>query len=187
MSKENTEIEVRFLEVDVYDLKAKLIAHGTVDLGEEHLREHIIYNSDLSWRDERKFLRLRQNRKGNVLTYKHKIEQHSIDAHEIEVVVDDPDKILLILEAIGLVVFREQEKMRHSFELGGVVCDFDTWPKIPTYLELEGKSEGEIRKVASLLGLDWDKAIFAGAGYVIEKFYDIPVMSLRKFTFDEIG
>ena len=83
---------MRSLEVEANDFKAKLIEHGAVDLGEEHLREHIIYNSDLSWRDERKFLRLRQNRKGNVLTYKHKIEQHSIDAHAIEVVVDDQDQ-----------------------------------------------------------------------------------------------
>lgn len=186
MNQSNLEIEVRFLNIDKSAISKRLKEIGAKDLGEDLLREIIFYNKSLSWRSQRKFVRLRQTKKDIHISYKHKPIQHSIDIKEIEVTVDSFEKGKLLLQEIGLTAYREQEKRRHTYKLGEVIVDIDTWPKIPTYLELEGPSEEALRNAARLLDLEWADAVFAGAGYVIEHFYKIPVTKLKHFTFDKV-
>jgi adenylate cyclase class 2 len=186
MKRDNIEIEVRFLEIDVKDIKEKLIEVGAVDLGEDFLREYIFYDKTLSWQAKRKLVRLRQTKNGVYITYKHKRSVHSIDVKEVEIQIDSWDKGKKLLEEIGLVAYREQEKRRHSYTLGEVIIDIDTWPTIPPYIELEGPSKKVLQETAEALGLPWEKAVFAGAGYVIENYYHIPVLHLKHFTFKKI-
>lgn len=84
------------------------------------------------------------------------------------------------------MAYRRQEKKLHKFLFKDVIVDIDTWPKVPTYVELEGPSEEHIREVANLLGFDWSEAVFEPPRYVIENKYNIPVSKLRFFTFDKI-
>lgn len=44
--------------------------------------------------------------------------------------------------------------------LGGVTYDFDTWPDLPTFLEIEGSSEAAVKEAVAGLGLDYDQARF---------------------------
>jgi len=64
--------------------------------------------------------------------------------------------------------------------------DIDTWPKIPTYAEIEGPSEEALKTTTDKLGLDWSKAVFDDARAIIEKKYSIPVGTMRSFTFDKV-
>lgn len=57
---EHREIEVRFLEIDEAALKARLHELGAEDQGEHLLKEVICYDEALVWRDEQKFVRLRE-------------------------------------------------------------------------------------------------------------------------------
>jgi adenylate cyclase class 2 len=100
--------------------------------------------------------------------------------------VDDEEQAKIFLESIGLISLRHQEKKRHSFLLDNVMVDIDTWPKIPTYLELEGDSPEDLKKVANKLELNWGNAVFENAGLVIENRYGIKVMSMKWFTFDRM-
>ena len=65
-----------------------------------------------------------------------------------------------------------------------VIVDIDTWPKIPTYVELEGPSENALKSAAARVGFDWKDAVFENARIVIEERYHIPVGSMKWFTFD---
>lgn len=178
------EIECRFLDIDKQSLIKKLIKHGAKDCGETTLDETIIYDSEFKWRDERRFIRLRKVNNETKLTYKnHSI--HTVDGtYEIELEIDDHDKAELFLEKIGFIAFRKQQKRRHTFQLDGVTFDIDTWPRIPSYVELEGESEIDLKKVAKKVGLNWKDADFHDARWVIENIYKIPVGELRWFTFD---
>ncbi len=181
---DNQEIECRFLEIDKDALIKKLHALGATDRGEAVLRETIIYDPELKWRDEQRFLRLRTIGDKTVLTYKEHRE-HTVDGtYEIEFGVDDHAKAELLLEKIGMQPFRHQEKKRHSFELDGVTFDIDTWPRIPAYVELEGTSEEMLKAAAKAVGYDWADADFHNARWVIENKYHIPVGTLRWFMFD---
>jgi adenylate cyclase class 2 len=178
------EIECRFLEIDKEALIKKLLELGAVDEGEIMLEETIIYDPELKWRDEHRFVRLRKVGDKTKLTYKEHRE-HTVDgAYEIEFGIDDYKKAELLFEKIGLKPFRHQQKKRHTLHLNGVTFDIDTWPRIPTYVELEGESEHALKDAAKVVGYDWKNAVFHNASWVIEEKYNIPVRKLQWFTFD---
>jgi adenylate cyclase class 2 len=66
-----------------------------------------------------------------------------------------------------------------------VVADIDTWPRIPTYIELEGPTEESLKQVATKLNLDWRNVVLENARLVIENRYHIPVGNMKWFTFDK--
>jgi len=180
---EHREIEVRFLEIDEAALKARLHELGAEDQGEHLLKEVICYDEALVWRDEQKFVRLRE-RDGVVhLTYKDQSVNTIDGTEEIEFDASDMASAELFLERLGFPAYRHQEKKRHTFVLDGVMVEIDTWPKIPTYVELEGESEEALREVADKLGFDWADAVVDNARMVIENHYGIPVSTMRWFTF----
>lgn len=186
-SMENREIEAKFLDVDKEGLIAKLKSLGAEDLGEDFLREIIFYDKDLKWQKEKKrIMRLRKTSKGTFLTFKHDEDGSVAGMKELEITVSDMAKAKMILEEIGLVAYREQEKQRHKFKFGEVIVDIDQWPKIPAYVEIEGPSEEAIKAAAEKLGFEWGKAVFGISGVVIEKYYGIPVYQLRKFKFEKV-
>jgi len=185
---DNQEIECRFLEIDVPALKKRLVELGAEDRGEDLFFEMIFYSRDKKWDDNhRGFVKIRQTKHGIELTHKRHYAETVDGTLEITVNISDAQKARELLEALGFPMFRQQEKKRHTFKLGEVIVDIDTWPKIPTYVELEGPSEQAIKAVAKDLGLDWKDAVFDNPRLVIENHYHIPVGSYRYFTFDKMG
>lgn len=178
------ETEVRFLDIDKDTLLKKLTALGAKDHGEVLLEEIIFYDPERNWLKQGKVVRLRKNKTKTQLAFKHHKEQTITGAVEVEFEVGDLDSAALFLEHVGLKAFRCQEKKRHTFTLGDSTVDIDTWPRVPTYVELEGPSEVTLRKLAADLGLDWSKAVYDNALRVIEIHYNIPVGTMRWFTFD---
>lgn len=182
----NREIEAKFLEIDKEALVKKLEELGAEDQGEDDLKEAIFYDKEEKWQfDELKFVRIRETNRGVFVTFKHHEARTVTGVKEIEFKADDFQKVKDFLEEIGLIFFREQEKKRHKFVLGEIVVDIDTWPKIPTYVEIEGPTEEAIKKAAGLLGFDWSKAFFGLSVDVIEN-YGIQVRKLKFFTFEKI-
>ncbi len=183
---ENKEIECRFLEIDKQALIAKLRELGAEDKGEVMLKETIVYDKDLKWRSEHKLVKIREFGANITLTYKHRVSDAIDGTTEIEFGIDNYEKAEQFFEAIGLMPYRHQEKLRHTFVLDGVTADIDTWPKVPTYVELEGGSESAIKDLAEKLGLDWKDHLTTPPATVIETYYNIPVRQLRYFMFDRV-
>ncbi|HEX8946915.1 MAG TPA: class IV adenylate cyclase [Candidatus Paceibacterota bacterium] len=179
------EIEVRFLEIDKDALIARLNALGAEDLGETLLDEQIIYDESLSWiKEGKRALRLRTKDGETTLTYKNHREASADGVEEVEFAVSDAGAAEALLERLGYPAYRHQQKKRHTFQLGEVTIDIDTWPRIPTYVELEGSSVEALQEAARALGFDWEKAELRNPRRVIEEVYNIPVGTLRWFTFD---
>jgi adenylate cyclase class 2 len=55
---------------------------------------------------------------------------------------------------------RYQENYREKWGLGEAVFDFDTWPDLPTFVEIEGPDEASVRRAAAAAGLDYAAARF---------------------------
>ena len=49
----------------------------------------------------------------------------------------------------------------------------DEWPFLGPYVEVEGKSENEVRKTAEKLGFDYSKAKFCAVGTLYAEKYGI--------------
>jgi adenylate cyclase, class 2 len=179
-----TEIETRFLDINKKALVLLLNKLGAENKGEDKLDEIIFYDKDLKWLNENKFIRLRKKNGQVKLTYKHNKHQTVDSAQEIEMDITDMDKMKQILIETGLTPYRIIEKFRHTFELDGVILDIDTWPKIPVYVELEGKSVDDLKKVAAKLGLDWEKRFDGDARFVYKK-YGFDFDNLKTVTFSK--
>ena len=183
----NQEIEAKFLEIKTDDLIKKLHDLEARDFGEKVLKEIIFYDKAGEWRKSGKsFVRIREDFDGIKMTYKHIDEPISPVAEEIEFEISDVQKATALLERAGLEIARKQEKKRHKFKTGDVIIDIDTWPNAPTYVEVEGPSEESIKEVAERLGFDYQKAVFGTAAMVLEKYYNIPIRTLKEFTFNKI-
>ena len=180
----NKEIEARFLDIDKQKLVEKLKALGARDKGDVMLTEVIFYDADNTWPDEGRFVRVRSSNSGTILTYKHNKEQTIDSAREIEFAVPEATLAEQFLENIGLVAARHQEKYRHTFEFNDVTIDIDTWPRIPSYVELEGNSEDDLKAAAKELTLDWNAVELRDPKLVIEQVYKVPVGKMKWFTFD---
>lgn len=182
----NTEIEARFLDIDVAALIEKLRTLGARDKGEVLLQEIIFYDTPLSWKSQGKFVRMRTSGEKTTLTYKENIAQTVDSAHEIEFDVSNAEQTQQFLVAVGLAPVRHQEKKRHTFTLDDVTIDIDVWPQIPAYVEFEGPSEVAIQTVAERVGYRWSDAIFDDARKIIETRYNLPVSDLKWFTFNRV-
>ncbi len=180
----HTEIETRFLDIDKNSLISNLQKLGAKDCGEIKLNEIIFYDNELKWLDEKRLVKLREKDGVVKLIYKNNKEQQVDSAKEIEFTVSSLKDAKALLEAIGLLAYRTVEKYRHTFTLDNVTVDIDTWPKIPTYAELEGNSVEDLKLVADKLGLVWEDR-FDGDPRFVFKHYGFDFDNIRTVTFDK--
>ena len=178
------ETEVRFLEIDKDDLVQKLLAKGATDHGEVMLEEVIAYDKELTWINQRRFVRLRKSGDTVKITYKEHASNILDGAQEIEFEIGDFEKGVLLIEKLGCVAYRRQQKKRHKLTFGKFVVDIDTWPRVPTYVEFEGPSHEELKEFTESLGFDWSKVMFEDARYVLENIYHIPMGTMHWLTID---
>lgn len=58
--------------------------------------------------------------------------------------------------------------------LGDVEIDIDTWPWLPTCVEVEGSSVEAVESAAAKLGLDMQTALYGPVNNYYQAVYDIP-------------
>lgn len=94
-------------------------------------------------------------------------------SNEINLNVSDFEKAKILVEAIGFMHYAHQEKDRHSFHYKNWNFDIDTYPNMPTYLEIEGESESSINEAIKLLDLEKHIALAHGEIKIIKDRYNL--------------
>lgn len=146
------EIEVKILEVDVSKIVRKLEELGakkTLDT----MQEVIIYDNADGTLSQGQLVRLRKN--GNVveLTYKKRVGSGEWKiSDEKEVHVSDFETARKILKGIGLKEIRAYSKRRITYHLDGANFEIDTYPEVPTLLEIETEDEKLLEEYVKKLG-----------------------------------
>jgi len=162
----NTEIEVKFVNINHDDIRDKLNLLGAKLEQPMRLMQRVTIDSR-EMRSKNAFLRVRDQGDKITLTYK-QFDELSIDgAKEIEIIVNNFDETIKLLAAAGLPHESFQETKRETWKLGSTEIVLDIWPWLNPYIEIEGQSEHDVKSVASLLDLDWSEAIF---GDVMEAY-----------------
>ncbi|MBI2573474.1 class IV adenylate cyclase [Candidatus Woesearchaeota archaeon] len=151
------EIEVKILEIDVNAIQKKLKQLGARKVFEGPMLASRFDTPTDELEEEGKMLRLRQRGEITELTLKKKPQgeedKNAKVREEIELTVSDYATMKMILASIGLVESGIQEKHRISYALGDDVhIEIDTFPNLPTFLEIEAHSIKKIEEVVSLLG-----------------------------------
>lgn len=180
----NTEYEVRILNVDTEEIINKLEQLDAEFKGDYFQRRYVY---DFIPKVNGKFIRLRTNGNKTTLTIKKIISTEIDGTKELEIEVNDFEKTNLILQELGFKPKGYQENRRRCYLLNDVEIDIDSWPLIPTYLEIEGKNEDEVYDTLRKLGLkDSDittkdvETIFLDYGINLNTIHDLKLEEDRK-------
>ena len=176
------EYEVKVLEIDKEEMQKKL-KELNAELVEDVFQRRYLY--DFKPVNPDKWIRLRTNGNTTTLTIKD-VQSSKIDGtKEMEIVVDDFNTTNEILNELGYQPRAIQENKRIKYNLNGVEVDIDTWPRIPTYLEVEGKNEEEVYKTLELLGIPKEKATALNTQTIYEEIYGIDLTNEPLLSFDK--
>src|SRR3990167_10878438 len=141
------EIETKVLGVDVNSVAEKLSKLGAEKIQDVMLKVDWFSLPNLVKENHPWYLRVRSFSSGKTeITWKGKPEIMGTvrKVEEINVLVDNHEKTKMLFEALGLVCYAHQEKKRMSWRLNNAQFDMDTYPGLPTYLEIEAENEKEI-------------------------------------------
>lgn len=122
------------------------------------------------------FLRIRTDTLGNAeITWKakSKITGKTRRHKEINIKITHPKIMELLFLSIGLKKYAHQEKDRISWNYKNWHFDLDTYPNMPAYLEIEGKSEKHIQRAIKLLKLGNHEQSAEGERILIERKYKL--------------
>ncbi len=174
-----TEIEVKFLDIDHEAMRQKLKDAGGVLMTPMRDMRRALFETP-KMRERNGFYRLRDEGNKITLTYKQfdKWIGGTIDgAKEIEIEVSDFDATIALLAQNDLEPITYQESRREAWEINGCEVVLDEWPWIPTYIEIEGPSEQLVKDTAALLDFDWGDAVFGNVDVIYDREY--PRMTVR--------
>lgn len=175
----NTEYEIRVLEIDKEKLIKKLKELGAEFKGNNEQRRYVY---DIIPKEDGKWVRLRTNGRKTTLTYKNVVKKTIDGTKELEVEVSDFEKTNELLENMGIKSKGYQENKRTQYILNDVEIDIDSWPMIPTYVEIEGKNEEEVMNMLEILELPKDKVTTLDVDSVYKKYgIDLKEIKVLKF------
>ncbi len=169
-----TEIEAKWLNIDLDAMHTKLKSVGAKLLHAERLMTRRVYDyPDRRLEKIGGWVRVRNEGDKITLSYKQLNDRSLHGTKEVGVVVDNFDATCSLLEAIGLVSNSFQETRRESWELEGAQIELDTWPWIPSFVEIEAENEVLLMKTALLLGLDFALALHGSVETAYQAVYDV--------------
>ena len=179
----NFERELTILEVDKEEIENKLTELGAQKIG-EFLQRRLVY--DFNPVDPNKWIRLRTNGTKTTLTIKEIVDKTKIDGtKELEIFVDDFDKTNEILEKLGYFSRNYQENFRTIYTLNGVEICIDTWPLIPTYAEIEGKTNEEVLVVLEMLNVGNLEVTTLDVVSIYQEKYGIDIKEIKNLMFED--
>ena len=176
-----SEYEITVLDIDVSEIEKKLESIGAIKQG-EYLQKRNLYNFHEEYRG--RFIRLRTNGEKTTLTIKDKSAKKEIGSvKELEIEVSSFEKANEILELLGYEHSTYQENKRIIYKLGHIEFDIDTWPMIPTYLEIEGKNKEDVEKMIKILDIDEEKLSLDKVSEIYKK-YGIDIHQYKELKFE---
>lgn len=175
-----SEYEITVLDIDVSEIEKKLESIGAIKQG-EYFQKRNLYNFHEEYRG--RFIRLRTNGEKTTLTIKDKSAKKEIGSvKELEIEVSSFEKTNEILELLGYEHSTYQENKRIIYKLGHIEFDIDTWPMIPTYLEIEGKNKEDVEKMIKILDIDEEKLSLDKVSEIYKK-YGIDIHQYKELKF----
>lgn len=163
------EIEAQFLDIDKTDIRKKLQAiNATLEKPEVLMRRVVFYTGEHS------FARVRDEGDKIVMTYKNISDDDSIlGTKEVNIVVNNYDDAILFLRGCGLRIKANQETKREIWTYNNTEICIDTWPWLPTFVEIEAPTETEVWDTAKKLGLKKSQAKFGSVDTTYQHYYGV--------------
>jgi len=78
-----------------------------------------------------------------------------------------------LLKTLGCTEKALHENKRELWTLDGVEITIDEWPFLEPFIEIEGKSEKQVKEVARKLGFNYQDALFGSVDTLYSKKYNL--------------
>ncbi|MCL5008676.1 MAG: CYTH domain-containing protein [Candidatus Marsarchaeota archaeon] len=166
------EIETKIIDFDEKSLRESLKNSGARYAGKVTQRR-VVFDAMPDTTEKHEIFRIRTNGIITTLTWKFRDEtiKGFDNTEELEVEVSDFDKTVDIISKLwnGIKPYH-QENTFEKWDYKGVEIAIIQWPLVPPYLELEGKSEKQIRNVINELGIKGEVIGNIGLWYVFDRY-----------------
>ena len=177
-----TEYELRVLEIDVDSIIKTLESLGATKVG-DFFQKRYVY--DLNPVQNGKWIRLRTNGIKTTLAYKDVVSNTIDGTKEVEIEVDNIENTNELLNRLGYNPRSYQENKRIQYILDDVEIDLDSWPMIPTYMEIEGRSKEEVNNMIEKLKIDKNKITALNCDDIYRDLYNIDISTIKNLKFGE--
>lgn len=167
------EIEAKWLNIDPTLFREQLRAAGAELVQPERQMTRATFDLPESSRMRGRWARVRDEGDKITMSYKQVDDRGVRGTKEINLVIDDFQKGCDFLVTLGLLQKSYQETKRESWLLDGAEVEVDTWPWVPTFVEVEAGSEDVLRAVAAKLDLDLARALHGSVEPVYQAVYDV--------------
>ena len=163
------EIEAKFLNVDKENIRKLLKNIGAELVAPERLMNRAVFDG----KRKPEYYRVRNEGSQITMSFKRE-EKRSIEGmKEICLTVDNYDNAVEFLTSLAGKPKALQETYRESWVKDGVEIDIDTWPWIPSFIEIEGKSAEAVEEIADKLGLKMVDAKYGSVGIAYRQVFDV--------------
>lgn len=186
-----TEIEGKFLNIDSKKLRIKLQEIGaTMKYSERLMKRKTFDYTDQRLYKEGAWIRVRDEGDGKItMSYKKLVDRTLHGTKEITFDVSSFEEACNFLQACGFECKAYQETKREKWIMGESEITIDTWPWIPTFVEIEAPDEEEIKKVSDSLGFDWANIQHGSVETAYQDVYDVSeeeIDSWESITFEPV-
>jgi adenylate cyclase class 2 len=177
------EVEVKFLVDDLAMVRGRLTSMGA-EAGSPRVYERNVRfdTAEEALLRRQELLRLRRDTRAR-LTFKGPsaagLASEAKVREEIELEIEDFDRMAAILQRLGLNPIQKYEKYRETFHWNDVEIALDEMP-FGNFVELEGQ-EAEIKAAAAALGLEWSRRVlinYLALMGMAKRAFDLPFSDL---------
>lgn len=145
----NIEYEATFCDINLDEIRKKIKNLNGKLLKPMFNQKRTVFNFPKGHEIRGGWLRVRDESDKITMTLKIMESNGSIEGQkEIELIVNSYESAVNLLKTIGAEEKAVQETKRELWELDGVELMIDMWPFLEPVIEIEGKNEADVKKVA---------------------------------------
>lgn len=183
------EYEATFINVNKDEIREKLRAAGAKLVKPEYMMKRVVFELPVGHEIPGGWLRVRDEQDKITMSLKVVDGDKIHDQKEICLKIDNYAEGINFLKNIGCEQKAYQESRREFWLLNEVEITIDEWPYLEPYVEVEGKSEVEVKTISEKLGFDYNQALFCSVDILYNKKYGTPLEyinhKLSRITFSE--
>jgi adenylate cyclase, class 2 len=182
------EVETKVLDIDKEEVESRLKELGAKLVVSRRLFVDWLHDPNWFTRDglgegeDPWFLRVRSDSLGKCeITWKArstvegKVRKHK----EINIAVPEHKDALDLFFEMGLVSYAHQEKDRDTYVLDKWQFDFDTYPGMPPFVEIESESKELVHEAIDKLGLSDNRTWTDGERTLIQQVYGLDWCNMK--------
>lgn len=177
-----TEYEATFTNIEKKDIQKRLKSAGAILLKKEFLQKRTTFSPPQHLDMDKSWLRVRDEGDRITMSYKVMEGTNISDQKEICIQVDDYDKAVKLCEAIAGQKKAYLETRRELWSIDEAEISIDEWPFLEPFVEVEGDSEQEVKRISEKLGFSWSEAKFCAIGTLYKEKYGISLDEINNNT-----